>query len=166
MDNNDLIEKLKILLIYGKRKVDGENKDGVEERIYKEEDDTVHFFYLKEFLQEHFKDEQELIEEKEKQEREHSHNVNGFIYILQKLGHLVLVENTSDPKHKRCIIFMPKQISENQRKALRKLQKQLEKENYNVVLLTDLHRDEDGIGATQKEGNSNVLIDFTEEMER
>ena len=51
MDNNDLVEKLKILLIYGKRKVDGENKDGVEERIYKEEDDTVHFFYLKEFLQ-------------------------------------------------------------------------------------------------------------------
>ena len=43
MDNNDLVEKLKILLIYGKRKVDGENKDGVEERIYKEEDDTVHF---------------------------------------------------------------------------------------------------------------------------
>ena len=61
---------------------------------------------------------------------------------------------------------MPKQISENQRKALRKLQKQLEKENYNVVLLTNLHRDEDGMGATQKEGNSNVLNDFTEELER
>ena len=35
MDDKDLIEKLKILLIYGKREVDGKNKDGVEERIYK-----------------------------------------------------------------------------------------------------------------------------------
>ena len=35
VDNNDLVEKLKILLIYGKRRVDGENKDGVEKRIYK-----------------------------------------------------------------------------------------------------------------------------------
>lgn len=166
MEDKELIENLKILLIYGRRLVDGKSKDGVEERIYRDEDDTVHFFYMKEFLQDNFKDEKELIEEKEKQKREQSRNVNGFLYILQKLGHIILIENTSDRKYKRCIIFMPKQISEKQRRTLKKLQKQLEKENYTVTLLTDLHRDEVGIGGSQKEGNSVILNDFTEEQER
>lgn len=57
MNNNDLIEEIKFLVIYGKRKVDGENKDGVEERIYIDEHDTAHYFYVREFLQSHFKDE-------------------------------------------------------------------------------------------------------------
>lgn len=47
---NDSIEKLKIALIYGKRKVDGEEKEGKIEKIYKDEDDTAHVFYLKDFF--------------------------------------------------------------------------------------------------------------------
>lgn len=32
MEKEELIEKVKVLLIYGKRLVDGKSKDGVEER--------------------------------------------------------------------------------------------------------------------------------------
>ena len=47
----ELIENLKIAIIYGEKMVDGENKDGIMERIYKDEDDTAHYFYMKEFLE-------------------------------------------------------------------------------------------------------------------
>ena len=46
-NEKDLIEKLKILIIYGKKEVDGKNKDGVIEKIYKEEEDAPHCFILK-----------------------------------------------------------------------------------------------------------------------
>ena len=51
---NNLIEKVKILILYGNRPVDGENKDGKVERIFRDEDDTAHYFYIKEFLQSGF----------------------------------------------------------------------------------------------------------------
>ena len=64
---NNLIKKVKILILYGNRPVDGENKDGKVERIFRDEDDTAHYFYIREFLQSHMKDEkevQEIIEKK------------------------------------------------------------------------------------------------------
>ena len=104
MDDKDLIEKLKILLIYGKRAVDGKNKDGVEERIYKDEDDTAHYFYIREFLQSHLKDEEEIQEVLEK------HYVNSIFYTIQKLGHIVFAENTSTPKYKSGIFICLKKF--------------------------------------------------------
>lgn len=41
MEKEELIEKVKVLLIYGKRLVDGKSKDGVEERIEKDKDDNL-----------------------------------------------------------------------------------------------------------------------------
>ena len=57
---NNLIEKVKILILYGDRPVDGKDKEGKVERIFKEDDDTAHYFYIREFLQSHMKDEEEL----------------------------------------------------------------------------------------------------------
>ena len=39
---NNLIEKVKILILYGNKSVDGKNKDGKVERIFKDDDDTAH----------------------------------------------------------------------------------------------------------------------------
>ena len=75
------IEKLKIAIIYGKREVDGLNKNGVIEKIYKDEDDTAHCFYLKEFL------EQNLKSEKEIQASAMTRDSNSIFFELQKLGH-------------------------------------------------------------------------------
>ncbi len=160
MDDKDLIEKLKILLIYGKRAVDGKNKDGEEERIYKDEDDTAHYFYMREFLQSHLKDEEEIQEVLEK------HDVNSIFYTIQKLGHIVFAENTSTPKYKSGIFYMPKEISDRQRKTLRKVQEKLVDEDYNIMLLMNLNRNENGITGSQKQGKAVLLNDFTEEIER
>lgn len=140
MDDKDLIEKLKILLIYGKRAVDGKNKDGVEERIYKDEEEI-----------------QEVLEK---------HDVNSIFYTIQKLGHIVFAENTSTPKYKSGIFYMPKEISDRQRKTLRKVQEKLVDEDYNITLLINLNRNENGITGSQKQGKAVLLNDFTEEIER
>ena len=76
----DLIEKLKIIILFGKRKVDGQERDGEIEKIPVEDDDTAHYFYMKEYLKEHFKDEEEL--QNSVQER---HDVNSIFYEIQKL---------------------------------------------------------------------------------
>ena len=44
---NNLIEKVKILILYGDRPVDGKDKEGKVERIFKEDDDTAHYFYIR-----------------------------------------------------------------------------------------------------------------------
>ena len=161
MNNNDLIEEIKFLVIYGKRKVDGENKDGVEERIYIDEHDTAHYFYVREFLQSHFKDEKELQDALKKQD------VNSLFYEMQKLGHIAFAEISSTPKNKSGILYMPKGIYEKQRKTLKKVQEQLIDEDYNIMLLSNLHRNEEGIMVgSQDMGKANLLDDFTEEQER
>ena len=85
----DLIENLKIILIFGKKKVDGQLRDGQIEKIPVEEDDTAHYFYMKEYLKEHFKNEEEV--QKSVKER---HDVNSIFYEIQKLGHIAFAENT------------------------------------------------------------------------
>ena len=160
MEDKELIENLKILLIYGRRLVDGKSKDGVEERIYRDEDDTAHYFYIREFLQSHFKDEEEIQAIMER------HDVNSIFYTLQKLGHIVFAENTSTPKYKSGIFYMPKEISERQRKTLKKVQEKLIDEDYNIMLLMNLNRNENGITGSQKQGKATLLGEVTEEQER
>ena len=110
---NNLIKKVKILILYGNRPVDGENKDGKVERIFRDEDDTAHYFYIREFLQSHMKDDEEL--QKTLEER---NDVNSVFYEIQKLGHIVFAENTSSPDYKTGIFYMPKEITEKQKKSL------------------------------------------------
>ncbi len=158
----DLIENLKIILIFGKKKVDGQLRDGQIEKIPVEEDDTAHYFYMKEYLKEHFKNEEEV--QKSVKER---HDVNSIFYEIQKLGHIAFAENTSAPTYKTGIFYMPNEISEKQRKSLKKLQKQLEIEDYNITEFLNLHRNEEGILlGNQKQGKAQILKEFTEDRER
>ena len=158
----DLIEKIKVLLLFGKRNVDGEERDGQVEKILVEEDDTAHYFYMKDYLKDHFKDEDELqVTAREK------HDVNSIFYEIQKLGHIACAENTSTPTYKTGIFYMPNEISDKQRESLKKLQKQLELEDYNITEFLNLHRDENGILlGNQKNGKASILEEFTEEQER
>jgi hypothetical protein len=159
---NNLIEKVKILILYGDRPVDGKDKEGKVERIFKEDDDTAHYFYIREFLQSHMKDEEEL-----QKALEEKNDVNSVFYEMQKLGHIVFAENTSFPNYKTGIFYMPKEITEKQKKSLATLQKQLGKEDYNFLVFMNLHRDEDGIlTGNQKHGSAKVLDEFVNEEEQ
>ena len=159
---NNLIEKVKILILYGNRPVDGEDKDGKVERIFRDEDDTAHYFYIKEFLQSHMKDEKEVQEILEKR-----NDVNSVFYEIQKLGHIVFAENSSTPDYKSGIFYLPKEISDKQKESLKILQGQLEKEDYNLLAFMNLHRDEDGIlTGSQKHGSAKVLDEFVKEEEQ
>ena len=158
----DLIENLKIILIFGTKKVDGQLRDGQIEKIPVEEDDTAHYFYMKEYLKEHFKNEEEV--QKSVKER---HDVNSIFYEIQKLGHIAFAENTSAPTYKTGIFYMPNEISEKQKESLKKLQKQLEIEDYNITEFLNLHRNEEGILlGNQKQGKAQILKEFTEDRER
>lgn len=156
MEKEDLIEDLKIAIIYGEKPVDGENKDGIMEKIYKDkDDDTAHYFYMKEFLKDHFIDEKILNEK---------HDVNSIFYEIQNMGHMVFAENTSIEKHKTGIFYIPKAISDNQKETLKMMQNQLEKEDYNITELFNLNRAEDGIIlGNQIQGKANILNKWTEE---
>ena len=159
---NNLIEKVKILILYGERLVDGKDKDGKVERIFKEDDDTAHYFYIREFLQSHMKDDEEL--QKTLEER---NDVNSVFYEIQKLGHIVFAENTSSPDYKTGIFYMPKEITEKQKKSLTTLQKQLGEEYYNLLAFMNLHRDEDGIlTGKQKHGSAKILDEFVKDEEQ
>lgn len=157
-EDKNLIEDLKIAIIYGKEAVDGENKDGIVEKIYKDEEDTAHYFYMKEFLETHFVD-KKILNEK--------HDVNGIFYEMQKMGHIVFAENTSTEKYKTGIFYIPNSISDKQKETLKAMQKQLEKEEYNITELFNLRRDEDGvIIGNQKQGKASILNRWTaEELE-
>lgn len=160
----DKIENLKMAIIYGKKEVDGVNKDGIMEKIYKEEEDTAHYFYMKDFLQTHFKDEQ-LVQDSLNQKRD----VNSIFYEMQKLGHIVFAENTSNYRYKSGVFYMPNDISNKQKHTLRMLQEQLQKEDYNIIEFINLYRNKDDIlMGNQKIGKADILDDFTkiEEPER
>ena len=164
MDNTEnLIEKVKILILYGQKLVDGENKDGKVEKIYKEKNDTAHYFYIKDFLQKNMKDEKDI-----QQVLTDIEDVNTVFYEIQKLGHIVFAENTSTPSHKTGVFYMSEDISENQRETLKKLKGQLEKEKDSILVLMNLHRDEEGIlTGNQKQGSPKILDEFIkEEQER
>lgn len=156
----NIIEKLKVAIIYGKREVDGTCKDGTMEKIYKDEDDTAHYYYMKEFLETHFRDEEDM------QSALLKRDVNSIFFEIQKLGHIVFAESTSSPRYKDGIFYMPKSISKSQRQALKKFQKQLKKEEYHILEFVNLHRDEDGVLlGNQKIGNADLLDEFTKDEE-
>ena len=164
-EKNDLIEKLKIALIYGSKSVDGKNLDGEVEKIYKDEDDTAHFFYMSEFLQKHFKDEVQV------QESLNKRDINSIFYEIQKLGHIGFAESTSFQDYKQGILYIPKSISSKQKKTLKAFQEKLKKENYNIIELIGLERTEDGVlTGKQKQGKADILDEFVnekqEDMER
>ncbi len=136
---NESIESLKIAIIYGKGKVDGEEKEGKIERIYKDEEDTAHVFYLKDFLQTHFLDDSEL------QSATTTNNVNTMLFELQRLGHIIFTENTSAGAHlKEGSLFVPSNRSERQNMAFESFRKELEREDYHLYVFTNLRRDEEG----------------------
>ena len=138
-NKKDLIENTKIIFIYGKEKVDGINREGEIEKIYKEKEDTAHFFYMKEYLKNHFLDEKEI------QNSVNIHDVNSIFYEVQKKGHIVFAENTSVKKHKTGILYYPINVTDNQKKSLEKVRQELENENYTVIVLKNLHRSEEGV---------------------
>ena len=96
------IENLKIAIIYGKNKVDGVEREGQIEEILKEEPDTAYVFYLKDFLKTHFLDEEVL------QESAKTNNVNTMLFELQRLGHIIFTESTSQKSAvKEGTLFVP-----------------------------------------------------------
>ena len=157
MDQKDVIGNLKIAIIYGRDIVDGENKDGVMEKILKDEDDTAHYFYMLEFLQTHFKGKEDLMKKQD---------VNSIFYEIQKLGHIIFAENTSTPKYKSGIFYIPQSISDKQKQTLKTMREQLQKEDYNIVELFNLRRDEDGVLlGNQMQGKANILDKLLDEEE-
>lgn len=156
-NKENLIENLKIAFIYGKNAVDGVNKDGQIEKIYKDEIDTAHYFYMKEFLETHFLDSKTLQNLKDK------HDVNSIFFEIQQLGHIVFAENTSTPNLKTGLLYIPTSISDKQCHSLDLFRQKLAKENYTVTLLSNLFRTEDGVlMGTQKIGSPDILKNLTE----
>lgn len=157
--NKDLIESLKIAIIYGEDEVDRINRDGTIEKIYKENDDTAHIFYMLDFLKDNFKDSKEI------QEAIKKNDVNSIFFEMQKMGHIIFAENTSVPNYKSGIIYIPKQdkISEKQKEELKHFEQKLEKEDYNINALIGLYRSEEGVlMGIQKMGKANILLEFVE----
>lgn len=142
MKKNDSIQELKVALIYGNRNVDEINKDGSMEEIYKYEEDVHHYIYMKHFLEKH------LINERDVQSAAQDTNINNpdavkIFFEIQKLGHIVFQE-TSTPPYKMGLIYIPKSISDKQRQTLKEFTEQLIEEDYTIVKLSNLFK-EDGI---------------------
>ena len=162
MKETNLIEKLKIAIIYGNRIVDGEMKDGVMEKIYRDDDDTAHYFYIKEFLENHLKNEEEVQAILSKK----NNDVNSIFYEIQKLGHIVFAENTSNLKHKSGIFYIPKNLTNNQKQTLATMKNQLEIEDYNILTFFNLYRNQEGaLLGKQMLGKATILESFIKEKE-
>ena len=138
-NKKDLIENTKVILIYGEEKIDGIKREGEIERIYKDTEDTAHFYYMKEYLQSHFLDEKDI------QNSISTHDVNSIFYEIQKNGHIVFAENTSVKKHKTGILYYPRNITDKQKKSLEKVRQELEDEDYTVLVFRGLYRSEKGV---------------------
>lgn len=160
--NDEFIKNLKIAFIYGQRKVDGIEKNGIIEKIYKENDDTAHFFYIQDFLKNHFINESDL------QSALLKNDVNSFFFEIQKLGHIVFAENTSHEDYKSGLFFIPNSITNKQKDSLRIFQKQLQKEDYNITELYNLSRNSEGcLIGNQMQGKSSILNSILDtELER
>lgn len=157
MKNNEnfSISDLKIALIYGKRPIDSVQKNGELEKIYKYDDDMFHYYYMKNFLQDNMKDEKEL---QSLLENSYKNSINSLAYQIQKLGHIVFLENTSHPSYKSGIMYMPKNISDKQIETLKMFSDKLKHEDYNITELSNLFRDKEGIlNGSQRIGKADIL---------
>ena len=160
MEKSFNIKDLKIALIYGDANVDGINKNGNLELIPKEADDTTHFFYMKDFLKNHFVDMPSI------QSTVSKHDVNSIFFEIQKLGHIVFAENTSIDTYHSGLLYIPKNITNAQNETLKQFQEKLNKENYNITALFNLFKSEDGIiMGNQLFGDFNILDKFTKNFE-
>lgn len=157
MKNNEnfSISDLKIAFIYGKRPIDSVQKNGELEKIYKYDDDMFHYYYMKNFLQDNMKDEKEL---QSLLDNPYKNSINSLAYQIQKLGHIVFLENTSHPSYKSGIMYMPKNISDKQIETLKMFSDKLKHEDYNITELSNLFRDKEGIlNGSQRIGKADIL---------
>lgn len=151
------ISKLKLAIVYGKELVDGKSKNGIMTRIYKDqEDDTAHFYYLKEFLKTNFKDNESI---------QNADSANTILYELAHSGHIVFAENTSLHNNKTGLIFMPDNLTDKQKNTMAFFEEQLNKENYTITVLSELSRNEENtIMGKQKIGSPSILNYFLKQQ--
>ena len=141
-EKNDSIQRTKIIIIYGPDLVDGQNLNGQMQVLPKEEDDYVgnrdviyrHLDYLEEYLEDHFKDNVQI------QSSVKSRYDLQVYYEIQKLGHICFLESTSYPDDNRGVVYLPQEISDEQKASLKAIQDKLKEENYTIYKITNLHR--------------------------
>lgn len=153
----EILERLKMLIIFGSRQVDGYNRDGKIEKFYKAKNDEYHYFYMVEYLREHLKNEIEL------QNAISKMDINSLAFEMQKLGHIMFLEKTSHRNDKIGILYRPKEESIKQRESLLKLAEQLRIEDYNIIELSGLHRDNGIITGRQRIGKADMIVDNIKE---
>ena len=157
-NENFSISDLKIAILYGKRPVDNINKDGQLEKIYKYDEDTYHYFYMKNYLKDNMKSEKEL---QLLTNTPHTNSNNSLAFEVQNLGHIVFLENTSNPQYKSGIFFMPSNISDKQAQTLKIFADKLLQENYNIIELSNLYRETGGVlNGVQRMGKADILNDL------
>lgn len=153
------ITKLKAAIIYGRDSVDQTDKDGSMEEFLRESEDAPHYFYIKDFLEDHMKDKEAVQNAKLK------NDANSIFYELQSLGHICFAENTSYTDCPTGIVYMPNQITDKQIDSLKQFQQALLNENYTITLFFHLFRTEDGvISGYQKQGNASILDSFCQKQ--
>ena len=107
------VSDTKIILIYGNSPIKGHIEDGNPSVIEKDiKDDCPHYFYISEFIKTHFQDDDNF------KKLLKFDNANSVFYEIQKLGHIVFAENTSNPKNKSGLIYLPKNLTDNQKRTL------------------------------------------------
>lgn len=108
------ISDTKIILIYGNSPIKGKIQDGNPSVIEKDiNGDCPHYFYISEFIKTHLQDDKNF------KKLLKFDNANSIFYEIQKLGHVVFAENTSDLKNKSGLIYLSEELTNNQKKLLR-----------------------------------------------
>lgn len=139
LDGN--IYSKKLIFIYGKSPVLGENLDGKFEIINKIEEDskfTPHVEYFRNYVKENLAEDKNMpIIAKRKE-------INTMLFLMQRMGHIAFAESTSKNHSKFGILYLPKTITENQKKSLKELKENLLKEEYQLNVVHDLYLEPDG----------------------
>lgn len=106
------ISDTKIILIYGNSPIKGKIQDGNPSVIEKDiNGDCPHYFYISEFIKTHLQDDKNF------KKLLKFDNANSIFYEIQKLGHVVFAENTSDLKNKSGLIYLSEELTNNQKNS-------------------------------------------------
>lgn len=139
LDGN--IYSKKLVFIYGQVPVLGENLDGKFEIVNKIEKDskfTPHVEYFRNYVKENLEEDKNMpIIAKRKE-------INTILFLMQRMGHIAFAESTSKNNSKLGIVYLPKKITENQKKSLQGLKEKLLEEEYLLNVVHDLYLDSDG----------------------